>query len=242
MRAASAPSTREEDQRAGRDDGRSDAAPARPRRRAAAARRRRRSVAAEASAAWTGRAVSASEMPSSSRACAPSASCAISCVGDLARRAPARARAARRSPPARAARLRRRSRAPRARASRSARLGVGLRADRDVLARGHRHRARDQPGDAGDQHRCARPLGRGDAEDQARGRDDAVVGAEHRGAQPADAVASDGIHDGFSACELWPKAQSTTSRRLRYARCCVPSKNYSCVLRDQPGSHRPARH
>ena len=30
-------------------------------------------------------------------------------------------------------------------------------------------------------------LGGGDAEQQARGRDDAVVGAEHGGAQPADA-------------------------------------------------------
>ena len=36
-------------------------------------------VAADAIAAWTGRAVSISEMPSSSRACAPSASCAINC-------------------------------------------------------------------------------------------------------------------------------------------------------------------
>jgi len=35
-------------------------------------------LAAEASAAWIGRGFSVSEMPSSSRACAPSASCAIS--------------------------------------------------------------------------------------------------------------------------------------------------------------------
>ena len=54
-------------------------------RRRAAARRRRRSVAAEASAAWIGRARERSEMPSSSRACAPSASWAISCSATCAR-------------------------------------------------------------------------------------------------------------------------------------------------------------
>ena len=37
-------------------------------------------VPAEANAAWTGRAVRVSDMPSSSRACAPSASCAINWV------------------------------------------------------------------------------------------------------------------------------------------------------------------
>ena len=36
-------------------------------------------LAADVIAAWIGRALSVSEMPSSSRACAPSASCAISC-------------------------------------------------------------------------------------------------------------------------------------------------------------------
>ena len=40
-------------------------------------------VAAEVSAACTGRATVISEMPSSSRACAPSASLAISCTATL---------------------------------------------------------------------------------------------------------------------------------------------------------------
>ena len=53
---------------------------------------------------------------------------------------------------------------------------------------GHRQRAGEQPGDAGDEDAGVRGVGRRDAEHQAGGRDDAVVGAEHRGAQPADAI------------------------------------------------------
>ena len=67
-------------------------------------------------------------------------------------------------------------------------LGVGLRADGDILARRHRHRARDQRGCARDQHVARLRARRCDADDQARGRDDAVIGAEHRGPQPADAA------------------------------------------------------
>ncbi|MNN59162.1 hypothetical protein D3C81_1742590 [compost metagenome] len=40
-------------------------------------------VAADATAAWTGRAAKVSEMPSSSRPCAPSASCAVNWVATL---------------------------------------------------------------------------------------------------------------------------------------------------------------
>ena len=46
-----------------------------------------------------------------------------------------------------------------------------------------------RPGDPGGEHGVARGAGGGDADHEARGRDDAVVGAEHRGPQPAGTVA-----------------------------------------------------
>ena len=65
-------------------------------------------------------------------------------------------------------------------------LGVALGADRDVLAGAHAERARGQRGDAGD-HDGAAVVGRaGDAHHDAGGRHDAVVGAEHGGAQPVE--------------------------------------------------------
>ena len=67
-------------------------------------------------------------------------------------------------------------------------LGVRLRAHRHVLAGGHRQCAGDEPGDARDQQRGPLRRGRRDADHQARDRDDAVVGAEDGGAQPADVV------------------------------------------------------
>ena len=66
-------------------------------------------------------------------------------------------------------------------------LRIGLGADRDVFARGHRHGAGHQSGHAGDQHAAARGLGGGHADHQAGGRDEAVIGPENSGAQPADA-------------------------------------------------------
>ena len=57
---------------------------------------------------------------------------------------------------------------------------VALRADRDVLAGGHGQRPGGQPRDAGDHHRAAGHRGRRDADDQAGGRDDAVVRAQDR--------------------------------------------------------------
>ena len=65
-------------------------------------------------------------------------------------------------------------------------LGVGLRTDGDILAGGHRHGAGHQPGDARDQHRVLGRGRRGHADDQARGRDDPVVGPEHGSTQPPD--------------------------------------------------------
>jgi hypothetical protein len=67
-------------------------------------------------------------------------------------------------------------------------FGVGLGMHRDVFAGGHRHRAGHQAGHAGDQHRLAAAVGRGHPEHQAGGGHDAVVGAEHGGAQPADST------------------------------------------------------
>ena len=67
-------------------------------------------------------------------------------------------------------------------------LGVGLRAHRDVFTGRHRHGAGHQAGHPRDQHVARRGGGGGDAHDQARRRDDAVVGAQHRRAQPADAL------------------------------------------------------
>ena len=48
-----------------------------------------------------------------------------------------------------------------------------------IFAGRHRHRARDEAGDAGDEHFAGRGRGGGDADDEARRRDDAVIGAEN---------------------------------------------------------------
>jgi hypothetical protein len=69
-------------------------------------------------------------------------------------------------------------------------LGVGLRADRHVFAGGHRQRAGDETRDSGDQHVLPRGIGGRDADDEARRRDDAIVGAEHRGTKPPDSFAA----------------------------------------------------
>src|SRR5690349_12063210 len=65
-------------------------------------------------------------------------------------------------------------------------LGVGLGADRDELASGHRHGARDETRYTRNEHRGPRRPRRRDAYDETRGRDQAIVRAEHGGTQPAD--------------------------------------------------------
>ena len=67
-------------------------------------------------------------------------------------------------------------------------LGVTLRTHRDVLAGGHRQRARCETGDARGHDRAARRAGGRDTEDQAGRRHDPVVGAEHRRPQPVGSV------------------------------------------------------
>ena len=68
-------------------------------------------------------------------------------------------------------------------------LGVPLRADRHILAGGHRERSRHQPGDPRDDDRRARRARRRHPQHEARGRQDAVVGAEHASAQPVGTMA-----------------------------------------------------
>ena len=124
--------------------------------------------------------------PSSSRAWAPSASLRHQLLGTWVASAGSRPRfdvdsaSSLSSPPDRRA-ARCRSRAS------SARLGIGLRADRDIFAGGHRHGAGNEPGNRrrSGWRSCA-PWRAGDADDQARGREDAVIGAQNRRPQPAE--------------------------------------------------------
>ena len=62
---------------------------------------------------------------------------------------------------------------------------IGLRTDRYVLAGAHRQRARNEPGNPGNQDcRCTR-MRRRDAEHQSRDRQHAIVRAKHGRAHPA---------------------------------------------------------
>ena len=65
---------------------------------------------------------------------------------------------------------------------------VGLRTDGHILAGSHRHGASNQTRDTRDQDSALRRCRRGNADDQAGSRDDAVVGPEHCGPQPPNAV------------------------------------------------------
>ncbi|MCY1560395.1 hypothetical protein D9M68_975250 [compost metagenome] len=68
------------------------------------------------------------------------------------------------------------------------RFGVGLRVDRDILPRGHRHRPGHQTGDTRHENAVLAGMRGGDADHQAGGGHNAVVGPQHSRTQPADAV------------------------------------------------------
>src|SRR5690606_3048230 len=103
-------------------------------------------------------------------------------------------------------------------------FGVRLRTHRDVLARRHRHRAGDHARHAGAQdfalpRRCS-----GDADHKACGGDDAVIGAQHGGPQPAYAgnQMAFGVQTTHHAVRIdtieglaTARARSTFSRRRR---------------------------
>ncbi len=59
---------------------------------------------------------------------------------------------------------------------------VRLRADRDILAGCHRHRAGDESRDSRDEDVARRAVRRGDADEETGGRHDPVIRAQHRSA------------------------------------------------------------
>ena len=131
--------------------------------------------------------MSSGSMPSSASACAPSASCSVSCLATssassslspLSTYSPASSSSSSSGSSLQLAALLLQQR----------QLGVLLGAHRDVLPGGHAERARGQPGHARDQDRAAVAGRPGDAHHDARGRDDAVVGAEHAGPEPVEPV------------------------------------------------------
>ncbi|MNV98886.1 hypothetical protein D3C71_1941890 [compost metagenome] len=61
-------------------------------------------------------------------------------------------------------------------------LGIGLGVHRNVLASGHGHGPGHQPRHSGDQQRGVAGVGRRDPNQQAGGRDNAVVGTQDSGA------------------------------------------------------------
>jgi len=65
-------------------------------------------------------------------------------------------------------------------------LGIRLRADRHILACRHRHGSSHKSSNSRDQNIAGGSSRCCDADDQARSRDDSVIGAEYRGSQLTD--------------------------------------------------------
>jgi hypothetical protein len=109
-------------------------------------------------------------------------------------------------------------------------LGVGLRADRDIFTGRHRHGPGNQARDAGKQDLALRCGRRGHAENETRGGDDAAIGSENGGTQPADPVYDMALF-----------VLATHERFLRRARpgCRTGREDGKPALRrDEPGSIR----
>ena len=144
-------------------------------------------AASDASDACTGRAAVSSVRPSSSRACAASASRSVSWRATSIASSGSMPRASQIC--GQLAQLGHRVllRAPGARSA-GRPLDVALARHRHVLAQRHRQRAGRQARDPRRAHRAVRGPGSGHTDDEARGGHHAVVGAEHRGPQPARPV------------------------------------------------------
>jgi hypothetical protein len=67
-------------------------------------------------------------------------------------------------------------------------FGIALRADRDIFARRHRHRACDQPGNTRYQNARLRGTSRCHPGNQAGRRNDTVIRTQYRRAQPTDTI------------------------------------------------------
>ena len=67
-------------------------------------------------------------------------------------------------------------------------FGVGLARDGDIFPGSHRHCAGYQPGNSRNDDFLPELRGSRNADNQAGGGDDPVVGAKHRGTKPADAL------------------------------------------------------
>ena len=144
-------------------------------------------VAADVSAACTGRAVVTSEIPSSSRACAAQSILRHQLLRDLLRQL--RLYAAFDVDVGKLLMLEPDIlRELFALARQIGLLGVGLRAHRHIFAGRHRHGAGNEPGDSGNQDIARSRRCRSNADDQTCRRDNAVIGSEHGGSQPADAL------------------------------------------------------
>lgn len=153
---------------------------------------------AEAKAACTGRAIKVSEMPNSSRAWAP-----IESAGDVDGRElgvlvltvrgqlfalPFQIRA----------------------------LGVGLRTHGNIFPGGHRHRSRLQSRHASDEHAAAAGFSSSHSDNQTGGGNDAVIGSEHRGSQPAYALGA----MTFSVAHRWRNVDGLSWMDVGWANAC----------------------
>src|SRR3974390_3436977 len=65
---------------------------------------------------------------------------------------------------------------------------VRLRTDRDIFARRHGHSAGNKPADACQQHVSLRRLSRSHTQNEASGRDDPIICAQHCSAKPSDST------------------------------------------------------